>query len=170
MAMYSEFYYSSEFTLFKWLRLPYNFCRHFLSPMLLSRRLVYLFDNAQLDFARSMMDLPEYKPYRIYQEISEHKISVNEEVKIPPEPLQVYSESLGRFIDIPIPSSHIGIKPVCCRLLSNRKRSGMVIKLTFSLSERLKVVSLNYLKMISGNDNDEPSRHLILHGKRGLII
>lgn len=131
MAMYSEFYYSNEFTLFKLLRLPYTFFKFFLSPKLMSKRLVHMFEHSQVEFGRSLMDLLEWKPYQIYQEIIEHKISVNEEVEIPPDSLQIFSETLGKLIDIPIPSAHLGMKPVCCRLLCRRRRSGMVNKLTF---------------------------------------
>lgn len=46
--------------------------------------------------------------------------------KIPPEPLEIYSEKLGKNIEIPVPSSHIGRQPVSCRLLSSRHRKGMV--------------------------------------------
>lgn len=126
MAMYSEFYYSNEFTLFKLLRLPHTFWKYFLSPKRLSRRLVQIHEHSQADYGRSLMDLLEWKSYRLYQEITEDRVSVNEEVKIPPEPLQIFSESLGSLIDIPVPSSHVGIKPVCCRLLSKRRRNGMV--------------------------------------------
>jgi len=52
------------------------------------------------------------------------------------------------MIDVPIPKSHIGLRPVKCRLLSRRKREGM---------DRLK------LKSSSGVEEAEPSKYLIIH-------
>jgi hypothetical protein len=54
------------------------------------------------------------------------RMDVNKIFKIPAEPLAVFSEKHQRHIDIPLPHSHVGTKPVSCRLLSARRRVGMV--------------------------------------------
>lgn len=72
-----------------------------------------------------------------------YKVEVNKVFKIPPEPLTIYSEKFDKMVDIPLPRSHTGLGPVSCRLLSAKKRKGMVGD---NLSSTL-----------------EPSKYLILH-------
>jgi hypothetical protein len=55
-----------------------------------------------------------------------YKVEVNKVFKIPPEPLQVYSGKFEKMVDVPIPKSHTGIGPVPCRLLSAKRRKGMI--------------------------------------------
>ena len=72
-----------------------------------------------------------------------YKVEVNKVFKIPPEPLKIYSEKFDKMVDIPLPRSHTGLGAVSCRLLSAKKRKGMVgEKLSSSL---------------------EPSKYLVLH-------
>lgn len=55
-----------------------------------------------------------------------YKVEVNKVFKIPPEPLQIFSKKFNKMVDIPLPKSHTGLGPVSCRLLSARRRKGMV--------------------------------------------
>lgn len=54
-----------------------------------------------------------------------YKVDVNKVFKIPPEPLQIFSEKFDKMVDIPLPSSYTGLGPVSCRLLSAKRREGM---------------------------------------------
>lgn len=126
MATYSEYFYSNENKLLRLLRVPHTFFKYLLSSDSLSKRIVDITENSQADFGRSLLDLFEMDVYGIYQAISEHKIAVNKIFKIQPDPLQVYSEKHGRLVEIPVPSSHIGVAPIHCRLLSKQHRQGMV--------------------------------------------
>jgi Hormone-sensitive lipase (HSL) N-terminus len=92
----------------------------------LSQRIVDVYENFDSNFAKSACGFFETKFYRIYQRITEHKISVNEVILIPPKPLQIYCEKHGKMIEIPVPCAHIGEKPISCRLFSARRREGMV--------------------------------------------
>lgn len=74
-----------------------------------------------------------------------YKVDVNKVFKIPPEPLKIYSEKFDKMVDIPLPRSHTGLGPVSCRLLSAKRRRGMV-------GEK------------SNNSSAfEPSKYLIIH-------
>lgn len=53
-------------------------------------------------------------------------MEVNRTFEIQPEMLQIYSASLQKFVEIPIPMSHVGVRPIQCRLLSARRRIDMV--------------------------------------------
>lgn len=74
-----------------------------------------------------------------------YKVEVCKSFKIPPEPLQIYSKKYDKMVNIPIPHSHTGPGPVSCRLLSAKKRKGMV-------GEKSSV---------------EPSKSLIIHAHGG---
>lgn len=78
-----------------------------------------------------------------------YKVEVNKVFKIPPEPLQIHSEKFGKLVDIPLPKSHIGLGPVSCRLLSAKRRKGMVGEKSFT------------------SDSLEPSKYLIIHSHGG---
>jgi Hormone-sensitive lipase (HSL) N-terminus len=88
--------------------------------------MVDVFENVEVNFGYNLMHLAETKIFGFYQHFSEHKISVNEVILIPPEPLQLHSEKHGKLIEIPVPCAHIGEKPISCRLFSARRREGMV--------------------------------------------
>lgn len=53
-------------------------------------------------------------------------LAVNHLFEIEPEPVQTLSEKLNKMIEVQPPSSHIGLAPVRCRLMSLNKRRGMV--------------------------------------------
>lgn len=54
------------------------------------------------------------------------RVEVNRVFEIKAEPLQIYSEALQKFVEVPIPMSHIGEKPIPCRLISAKRRVDMV--------------------------------------------
>lgn len=126
MSTYSEYFYSNENVIFKFLRIPPTFLKYWFSEKLLARRMVDIFENVEVNFGKNLMELPETKIFGIYQHLTEHKISVNEVLFITPEPLQLFSEKTGKLVEIPVPSSHIGEKPIACRLFSAQRREGMV--------------------------------------------
>lgn len=107
--------------------MPHTFLKYFLDPDSLSERLVDIYENSQYGFPKTVTSLFELGVYGIYQELTEHKIDVNKVLKIPTDPIKLYSEKFDKLIDIPVPKSHVGIKPtISCRLLAARRRKGMV--------------------------------------------
>jgi Hormone-sensitive lipase (HSL) N-terminus len=126
MSTFSEYFYSNENQIFKLLRVPIAFIKYYFNEKLLARRLIEIYGNCQVDFAYNMMNLSEMKIYGIVQYLSEPKITVNEAFIINPEPMQLCSENHNKVVEISIPKSHIGEKPITCRLFSSRTRDGMV--------------------------------------------
>lgn len=55
-------------------------------------------------------------------------VTINQVLSIPPEEL-VLPTLNGGSVSIPIPISHIGKKPIHVRLLSSKRRLGMVNKI-----------------------------------------
>lgn len=132
MAMYSEYYYSSDSKALKFLRLPHVYIKYLFYEDFLSRRLVELFEHAESDYNNSLFTITETKIYKIYQDLTESKIRVNKKFFISPEPFKVYSKSLDNFVDISPPVSHVGWRPIACRLFSASRRKGMVSFTYFS--------------------------------------
>ena len=126
MSTYSEYYFSKENKLLKLLRIPPAFIKYYLCEELLATRVVEIVENVGVDFGKNLMDLAEMKIFGVFQYLSEVKVAVNEIFTIPAEPLQLYNEKLGKHVEIPVPSSHVGPKPISCRLFSASKCDGMV--------------------------------------------
>lgn len=123
---YSEYFFSTKNIVLKALPLPFVFANYFLSPEKMSKRFNELFLLGRFDLTNSFLTLTETKLYALYQMITEPRLEVDELLYITPDPLQLRSENNNKTIDIPIPRSHIGVKPIACRLFSARRREGMV--------------------------------------------
>lgn len=91
-----------------------------------------------------------------------HKVAINKVFKIPTEPMQVFSEKLDKNVDIPVPKSHLDLGVVSCRLISSKKRKGMVSE---TLSNKNKSIKLRFFQMgIKSNAGKEkPSKYFIFH-------
>lgn len=55
---------------------------------------------------------------------------INQMISVPPEELNLPTTG-GATVNVPIPSSHVGKKPIHVRLLSSKRRIGMVGKIFF---------------------------------------
>jgi hypothetical protein len=80
------------------------------------------------------------------QNFLSHRLQVNKMLKISPEPIQLDSTKINGKVDIAIPSSHVGVRPIPCRLLSAKARLGMV----------------------GEKSNVEPSKYLVIHTHGGV--
>jgi hormone-sensitive lipase len=70
--------------------------------------------------------MAENKFMQVLPQLVGYKVEVNKVFKLPPEPMKVFSKILNKMIDVEIPHSHTGPGPVSCRLISAKKRVGMV--------------------------------------------
>lgn len=93
--------------------------------------------------------MAENKFMQVLPQLVGYKVEVNKVFKLPPEPMKVFSKKLNKLVDVPVPHSHIGPAPVSCRLISAKKRVGMV-------GEKNSNGSLS-----------EPSKYLVLHSHGG---
>lgn len=122
MASYSEFYYSTGM-----LNYNLNNCiRYFFDPEARAKRIVDISHWASIDFCHSFWSLTENKWIHYFSSMTMScQLEVNHLMLIPTEELVVQSAS-GSLVDVPIPMSHIGVKPIQVKLLSSVKRVGMV--------------------------------------------
>ena len=114
--------------------MPYTFFKYILNPTFFATNLVEVHENGRASLIFGFMALTETKVFNIFQYFSQPKVAVNKEFTISCEPFQLYSEKLEKFVEIPIPTSKIGLKPINCRLLSAKKLDGMVRFLAFLMS------------------------------------
>ncbi|XP_012533531.1 hormone-sensitive lipase isoform X2 [Monomorium pharaonis] len=118
MASFSEMYYSNGTLLGRCT----NSVKYLLDPEARARRIVNVSQHADISFCQAFWFLSESA---IMNMINVSNLSINQVISIPPEEL-VLPRVDGGTVSIPIPNSHIGKKPIHVRLLSSKRRLGMV--------------------------------------------
>lgn len=135
MASYSETYYSQadnrSSTLLKTTRSLWSSGKYLMNPELRARRIVNISQNAKIDFCKSFWFLAESELMHKLPSIVGTAIKVNRIIELPAEPLRLPAregtENQLQFVDIPVPSAHLGPGlPVSVRLLSAKRRIGML--------------------------------------------
>ncbi|XP_037948822.1 hormone-sensitive lipase-like [Teleopsis dalmanni] len=140
MAGFSESFYSEDAdgAIAKTTRSIWTGGKYFLNPELRARRIVNISQNAKIEFCKSFWFLAESELMHMIPSIVGSSIKVNRMIQIPAEPLQLprvqsnspttdVNQNSSKFVDIPVPSSHLGPGlPVSVRLLSYSRREGMV--------------------------------------------
>ncbi|KAG5674630.1 hypothetical protein PVAND_004584 [Polypedilum vanderplanki] len=145
IASFAEFYYSNRNIFVRLLGIPLSFLKFTIWPEECGRRSEQLIRNSDVDFFSFGMQAFTMKISCFIQNFLSHRLQVNKMIKISPEPIQIESTKFNGKIEIPIPSSHINVRPIPCHLLSAKARDGMV-------GERSK---------------NEPSKYLIIHTHGG---
>lgn len=128
LAGFSEAYYRGGSRIAKATSSMWTGGKYYWNPELRARRIVNLSQNAGIDFCQSFWSLTEGELMSTLPNVFGVKVKVNKLVTIPPEPLQIQRDGGGadEFVQIPIPSSHLGTGPVTARLLSSVRREGMI--------------------------------------------
>lgn len=126
MAGFSEGYYSDRGKLSKTTSAMWTSGKFLLDPELRARRIVNLSQNSDVYFCKAFWLLSESELMAKVPSIVGTTVKVNKVIKIPPERLQCLNRVTTEWVDIPIPSSHIGVAPIQARLLSATNRKGMV--------------------------------------------
>lgn len=129
LAGFSEAHYHDGNRITKATSSMYTSGKYFWNPELRARRIVHLSQYAGIDFCKAFWSLTEGElMYALsVTTVFGHKIKVNRLITIPPEPLEIASTlNSNEMIQIPVPSSYLGVGPVSARLLSNVRREGMI--------------------------------------------
>lgn len=77
-------------------------------------------------FLKDTWNIFESEIYLKIPRLFAHKVKINEKFYIKTEKLMITKMNKFDTYLVPIPTSHIGIKSIQCRLMSRKKRSGMV--------------------------------------------
>ncbi|XP_076753016.1 hormone-sensitive lipase isoform X1 [Xylocopa sonorina] len=121
MATFSEAFYANG-TVFARCA---NSVKYILDPDIRARRIVDVSQRADISFCQAFWFLNETDIARRLPTIASPSLAINQIISIPPEELTLPTLN-GTTISIPIPNSHIGKKPIHVRLLSSKRREGMV--------------------------------------------
>ncbi|KAK9686035.1 Hormone-sensitive lipase (HSL) N-terminus [Popillia japonica] len=148
MAIFSEAYYSEGSILSKATNSVMTSTRYFTDPEEKAKRIVNISQNADIDFCKAFWFLSEGELMKHLPSVVAASVGVSKVIHIPTEPLNLLVNE--EEIEIPVPTSHIGKKPIQVRLLSWRKREGM-------LGE-------------GNNKLDPPSRGLLIHCHGGGFV
>lgn len=116
MVSYSEKYYNS--TVFEQC---VNSINYFLDPEAKARRIVNISQFADVSFIQALWSLSELKIVSIIIP----SLTINQIISVPPDELILPTLDDGT-VSIPIPNSHIGKQPIYLRLLSSKRRLGMI--------------------------------------------
>lgn len=149
MATFSEAFYANGTLLSRCT----NSLKYIYDPELRARRIVDVSQRADVSFCQAFWFLNETGKimgfstevailycitrfkllYRLYvldlarrlPTITIPSLAINQVISIPPEDLSLPTLN-GTTVSIPIPNSHIGKKPIHVRLMSSKRRLGMV--------------------------------------------
>lgn len=121
MAAFSESFFSKGNMLERW----GNSFKYVSDPEAKARCLVNISQNADISFCKAFWLLNESGIAQIYPSIVMPTLAINQIISIPPEEINLITLE-NNTISIPIPTSHIGKKPIHVRLMSAKRRIGMV--------------------------------------------
>ncbi|KAK0158168.1 hypothetical protein PV328_009204 [Microctonus aethiopoides] len=121
MASFSEIYYRNSSLLNRCT----NSLKYVVDPELRARRIVNLSQRADVHFCKAFWNLNESYLLQFVPFLMMPSLSINQIISIPPEELIILTID-GTDINIPVPNSHIGKKPIHVKLLSAKRRIGMV--------------------------------------------
>ncbi|CAK9823814.1 Hormone-sensitive lipase [Anthophora retusa] len=121
MATFSEAFYANGTLLARCT----NSVKYMLDPEIRARRIVDVSQHADISFCQAFWFLNETDIARRLPNIASPSLAINQIISIPPEELTLPTLN-GTNVSIPIPDSHIGKKPIHVRLLSSKRRLGMV--------------------------------------------
>ncbi|XP_060532409.1 hormone-sensitive lipase isoform X2 [Cylas formicarius] len=122
MAIFSEAYYTQGSLFAKAKNSVVTAVKYILDPELRARRIVNISENADVDFCKSFWFLSECTPMNGLPSVV--GVDVCQAISLTPQPFAL--EIDDRIIEVPVPSSYLGPKPVHLRLISYKLRRGML--------------------------------------------
>lgn len=125
MAIFSEMYYNNGSFLSKATNSVWTSGKYVLDPDTRARRIVNISQNADVEFCKAFWFLNESEVMSHLPSIVSSSVAVSHVISIPTEPL-TYVRKDGTSVAVPIPSAHVGTRPVNVRLISHVAREGMI--------------------------------------------
>nr|XP_033325871.1 hormone-sensitive lipase isoform X1 [Megalopta genalis]XP_033325873.1 hormone-sensitive lipase isoform X1 [Megalopta genalis] len=121
LATFSEVFYANGTLLSRCA----NSVKYMLDPEARARRFVDVSQRADISFCKAFWFLNETDIARRLPAIAYESLAINQIISIPPEELTI-STLDGKTVSIPVPHSHVGKKPIHVRLISFKRRLGMM--------------------------------------------
>lgn len=150
MTCHHSFYFNTKPKILKAIEYPITFFKNFTNAEKRSENVLKVYAGTTLKsvkvsfkidihlnitltkffcFLKSFWFLKENAMVHRITSLLSNRVEINKQFSVQPETLKVFSESLEQSVEIPIPKSHLGPKPIRCRLISVRWRKGMVRKI-----------------------------------------
>lgn len=133
MAAFSDAYYNTGGMLSRTASSLVSCGKYVYSPEARAKRIVEVSQKATVDFCKAFWLLQESTLMQQVPNLVCTPIPVNKVLMLPPEPLTMTRYD-GTSVDIPIPYSHVGPRPIACRLLSASYRDGQFEKIELNKS------------------------------------
>ncbi|ENN72419.1 hormone-sensitive lipase isoform X2 [Dendroctonus ponderosae] len=124
MAIFSEAYYSQGSLISKATNSFMTTTKYITDPEQRAKRIVNISQSADVDFCKSFWFLSESELMNQLPSVVCPSVAVSKLIIIAPEPLVLNIG--GKDVEIPVPTAHIGPKPVQVRLISYHVREGML--------------------------------------------
>ncbi|RZC40443.1 hormone-sensitive lipase [Asbolus verrucosus] len=124
MAIFSEIYYNQGSFFAKATTSVMATSKYVNDPEQRARRIVNISQNADVDFCKAFWFLSENELMTNMPYVVSPNVAVSRIINLPPEPFTININ--GQEIDVPVPASHIGRKPVQVRLISHEVHEGMI--------------------------------------------
>ncbi|KAF5285296.1 hypothetical protein FQA39_LY04395 [Lamprigera yunnana] len=124
MVIFSEAFYSQGSIFSKAKNSVTTTARYLIDPEERAKRILHVFQFASLDFLKSFWFLTESELMKQVPFVVGQSVAVSKLIQIPPQSLVINVNE--EEIDVPIPSSHIGKRPIQVRLISHDVREGMI--------------------------------------------
>jgi len=125
-ASYYDFFSDGGLVAVSLFRLLTSFTRNVFDPIKRADAFIRACEKASTEYCKAFWFLTEGKFLHTLPSLTAKSVEVNKIFEIQTEPMKIHSSKSDEMIDVPIPSSHIGLGPVNCRLLSKSKRKGML--------------------------------------------
>ncbi|XP_076257350.1 hormone-sensitive lipase isoform X1 [Rhynchophorus ferrugineus] len=124
MAIFSEAYYSKGSLFSKATSSFMTTTKYITDPEQRAKRIVNISQNADVDFCKAFWFLSESELMNQLPSVVSPTVAVCKVINISPEPLHIVVE--GKEIEVPVPTSYLGPKPIQVRLISYNNRKGML--------------------------------------------
>ncbi|KAK4886221.1 hypothetical protein RN001_002492 [Aquatica leii] len=124
MVIFSEAFYSQGSILTKAKNSVTTTAKYLMDPEERAKRMINIFHYTNLDFLKSFWFLAESELMKQVPIMVGQSVAVSKVIQIPPQALTLHVDN--NDVEIPIPHSHIGKRPVQVRLISHEVRQGMI--------------------------------------------
>ncbi|XP_030747220.1 hormone-sensitive lipase isoform X2 [Sitophilus oryzae] len=124
MAIFSEAYYSEGSLISKATNSFMTTTKYITDPEQRAKRIVNISKNANVDFCKAFWFLSESELMNQLPSVVSPNVAVCKVISIAPEPMSLNIN--GKEIDIPVPNSYLGPRPIQVRLISYEQRQGML--------------------------------------------
>lgn len=126
MASHSDMHYTDGSICLKLTNLLLSFGKYSLSADARAEKYMDVTQNASMEFCKSYWQLSDTKFMKTLPSIFGRQVDVSHLFEIDANPMKIHSARLGTQIDVPLPRSHTGLRPIPVRLISAKRRGRMI--------------------------------------------